>query len=241
MEKEIREIKLKYAELEAEKMKELNIQVEEKKEFIHIQNNKIAVKNQELNSLDSLKKQELKAVDEKVVTEIDKEKIRVGKAAAYLEENEAVDIEPLQQEANEVAHMQSYLRQWDMMKSIQDKLTVIVKESNDLSTKINKARDLPSELLKIASMPIDGISVDSDGFIRINNTLIDGLSDGEKLELAMKIAKAQAGELKVICLDKFESLNPAAQAKLLKEMTNDEYQYFVTSTEADDFEIEKIG
>lgn len=241
MEDEIREIKSKYAELEREKLKEVNSQVEDKKEFINIQNNKIALKNQELNSLDSLKKQELKAVDEKIVAEIEKEKIRVGKAVAYLEENEAVNIEPLQQEANEVAHMQSYLRQWDMMKNIKDKLTGIVKESKDLTTKISKARELPCDLLKTAEMPIDGISVDSRGFIRINNTLIDGLSDGEKLELAMRIAKAQAGELKVICLDKFESLNPAAQAKLLNEMTNDEYQYFVTSTMADGFEIEKIG
>lgn len=57
----------------------------------------------------------------------------------------------------------------------------------------------------------------------------------------MRIAKAQAGELKVICLDKFESLNPKVQTKLLEEMSNDEYQYFVTSTMSDEFEIEKIG
>lgn len=122
-----------------------------------------------------------------------------------------------------------------------NKLATKERYSNDLTAKIDKARELPGELLKTAKMPIEGISVDAEGLIRINNTLIDGLSDGEKLELAMRIAKAQAGELKVICLDKFESLNPKAQKKLLEEMSNDEYQYFVTSTMADEFEIEKIG
>ena len=57
-----------------------------------------------------------------------------------------------------------------MMKNIQDKVTVIVKESKNLTTKISKARELPYDLLKTAQMPIDGISVDSRGFIRINNT-----------------------------------------------------------------------
>ncbi len=122
-----------------------------------------------------------------------------------------------------------------------NKLAAKERYSNDLTARIDKARELPGELLKTAKMPIDGISVDSEGLIRINNTLIDGLSDGEKLELAMRIAKAQAGELKVICLDKFESLNPKAQTKLLQEMSNDEYQYFITSTMSDEFEIEKIG
>ncbi|HDK7162135.1 TPA: hypothetical protein PTV34_003502 [Clostridium botulinum] len=218
------------------------LQVDEQKELISINENKIAAKKQELLGLDSLEKQEVIAVDEKINSEIEKEEIRVGKAVGYLKNNEVKDIEPLQAKADEVADMQSYLREWDRMVDIRDnKLAAKERYSNDLTAKIDKARELPGELLKTAKMPIEGISVDAEGLIRINNTLIDGLSDGEKLELAMRIAKAQAGELKVICLDKFESLNPKAQKKLLEEMSNDEYQYFVTSTMADEFEIEKIG
>ncbi|MBY6871629.1 AAA family ATPase [Clostridium botulinum] len=217
-------------------------QADEQKELISINENKIAVKKQELLGLDSLEQQEVIAVDEKINSEIEKEEIRVGKAAEYLKNNEVKDIEPLQKKADEVADMQSYLREWDRMVDIRDnKLAAKERYSNDLTARIDKARELPGELLKTAKMPIEGISVDSEGLIRINNTLIDGLSDGEKLELAMRIAKAQAGELKVICLDKFESLNPKAQKKLLEEMSSDEYQYFVTSTMADEFEIEKIG
>ncbi|MDU6337122.1 MAG: hypothetical protein E6594_15210 [Clostridium sporogenes] len=222
--------------------KQLDLTKEESKDLISINENKISSKEQELLGIDDLEKAEIKAVDEKITAEIEKEEIRVGKAAEYLKNNEVKDIEPLQKQADEVADMQSYLREWDRMVDIRDnKLAVKERYSKELTARIDKARELPGELLKTAKMPIEGISVDSEGLIRINNTLIDGLSDGEKLELAMRIAKAQAGELKVICLDKFESLNPKAQKKLLGEMSSDEYQYFVTSTMADEFEIEKIG
>jgi hypothetical protein len=225
-----------------EALEKLNITTKEaEKDNISLQENKIAVKNQELNSLDDLKKQELKAVDEKVISEVEKEEIRVGKAAEYIKKHKPVDIEPLQDEADKVADMQSYLRQWDMMLDIRDnKLSDKERYSADLTAKIDKARTLPGELLKTAQMPIEGISVDSEGSIRINGTLIGGLSDGERLQLSMKIAKAQAGDLKIICIDRFESLNPAAQEELLKEISKDQFQYFITSTESDEFQVEKI-
>ena len=215
---------------------------EEQKDIIQLQENKITQKTEELNSLDALEKQELETIDFKLESEIKHEKLKVGEAAKYIENYTEVDIEPLQNEADEVAEMQSYLRQWDMMIDIRDnKLASKERDSAVLTERIAKARTMPSELLKTAHMPIDGISVDEKGLIRINNTLIDGLSDGEKLELAMKIAKAQAGELKVICLDKFESLNPAVQENLIKDILDDEFQYFITSTMSDEFEIEKLG
>lgn len=242
LENEYQALLEKYRELKDKKEKEVMAEADNQKDLIHIQENKITQKNEELNSLDNLEKQELKAVDEKTVSEIEKEEIRVGKAANYLKENEVTDIEPLQNEADKVAEMQSYLRQWDMMLNIRDgKLAEKERYSELLTARIDKARVLPGELLKTAKMPVEGISVDENGLIRINSTLIDGLSDGEKLELAMRIARAQAGELKVICIDRFESLNPAAQKKLIDEMSKDDYQYFVTNTMSDEFEIEKIG
>ena len=74
-------------------------------------------------------------------------------------------------------------------------------------------------------------------FFDFNGTLIDGLSDGEKLDLSLIIAKAQCGELKLICLDRFESLNPKAREELIKKIATDDYQYIITSTESDEFEI----
>lgn len=225
--------------------KESSLKLEEQKDLISVNKNKISVKQQELIGLDEKEKSEKVAVDEKVKTDIEKEEIRIGKAADYLKEHEEVDIEPLQKAADEAQEMISYLREWDRISEIRDnQLAPKERYSEDLTAKIEKSRTLPAELLQTANMPIEGISVDSDSRVRINGTLIDGLSDGEKLELAMKVAKAQCGELKVICMDKWESLDELSQDKLIKEMSEDDYQYFVTEvaqTESNDVEVEKIG
>lgn len=245
LESEYQDLLQKYAMLKDKKKREMLIAVEEQKEIIAINNNKISAKEQELKGLDEKEESEKLAVDEKVNNEIEKEEIRIGKAASYLKENTLIDIEPLQAEADRVTEMVGYLRDWDRIAEIRDgSLSSKQAYANELTSKIDKARNLPGELLKTAKMPIDGISVDVEGRVRINGTLIDGLSDGEKLELAMKVAKAQCGELKLICMDKWESLDIDSQNKLLEEMTEDEYQYFVTEvmdTESKKVEVVKIG
>lgn len=245
LESEYQALLQKYSVLKDEKKRELLAAVEEQKDIIAINNNKIATKEQELRSLDEKEEAEKVAVDEKVANEIEKEEIRIGKASSYLKENTQVDIEPLQAEADYVAEMVGYLRDWDRIIEIRDGILASKQAySSELTSKIEKARNLPGELLKTAKMPIDGISVDVDGRVRINGVLIDGLSSGEKLRLAMKVAKAQAGLLKLICLDGWEKINEKSQNELLEEMTTDEYQYFVTQvtdTESNEVEIEKIG
>lgn len=245
LEAEYQDLLQKYAILKDQKKREILTAVEEQKDIIAINNNKISTKEQELRSLDEKEESEKIAIDEKVKSEIEKEEIRIGKASEYLKENEQIDIKPLQDEADKVAEMVSYLRDWDRIIETRDGILASKQAySDELTTKIEKARNLPGELLKTAKMPIEGISVDVDGRVRINGTLLDGLSDGEKIALSMKIAKAQCGELKLICVDKFESLDKVSQAKLLAEMTTDEYQYFVTevmNTESNEVEIEKIG
>lgn len=245
LESEYQELLQKYAVLKDQKKREMLAAVDEQKDIIAINNNKIATKEQELRGLDEKEETEKLAVDEKVTNEIEKEEIRIGKAAKYLKENTPIDIIPLQSEADHVAEMVGYLRDWDRIIDIRDGILASKQlYSNELTAKIDMARNLPGELLKTAKMPIEGITVDTDGRVRINETLIEGLSSGEKLSLAMRVAKAQAGELKVICLDGFEAIDKVSQAKLLSEMTSDEYQYFVTevmNTESNSVEVEKIG
>lgn len=242
LDKEYQKLLEKYTQLKDEKAKEIQAQADEQKDLINIQNNKIAQKTEELNSLDSLEKQELKAVDTKIESEIEKEKIRVGKAAEYLQNNKSVDVEPLQKQADEVAENQTYIRQWDRMLDIQNgELAERERDSAVLTSQIETARKLPQELIKKAQMPIEGISVDENGLIRIDGTLIDGLSDGEKLELAFKIAKTQCGELKLICIDKFDDLNPKEKEKV-KQMAIDDkdYEYIILSSDSDTFNIQKL-
>jgi len=201
--------------------------------------NSIAAKEQELVNIDQLEEQSLVSIDEKVLEKIETENARVGNAKTILEQHKEIDVEPLRKEANEVADMQSYLRDYDRMSYIiNTKIAPKEEQSKVLTARINKARELPMELLKIAAVPIPGITVDGDGMIRIGQTLLSGLSEGEQLELAFRVAKAQAGELKVICIDGINKINEADRKWLEQEMETDDLQYFCLNTCDGDLNIE---
>ena len=124
-----------------------------------------------------------------------------------------------------MAHMQSFLRDYDLMTSlIREKLAPREELAKVLTARIEKGREIPTELLKTAVLPIPGLSVDGEGKIRTGKTLIDGLSEGEQLQLAFRVAKAQAGELKLICLDGWNKINPKERAWIEKESSEDDFQ-----------------
>jgi len=200
--------------------------------------NSIATKDQEFANIDKLEEQSNVSIDEKTAERIKTEDAKVGNARETLAKTKAVEVEPLRLAADKVAHMQSYLRDFDLMASIiREKLAPKEELSKTLTARIEKGREMPMELLKIAALPIPGITVDSDGLIRIGQTLIDGLSEGEQLELAFRVAKAQAGELKLICLDGWNKINPSDREWIEKEIAEDDFQYLILSTQNGDLEV----
>lgn len=238
--KEIETIKEKYRNLITEKVKEIEVEADEQKDLIQIQEQKISGKETELIGLDEKKQLEIEGFEKETLQKIETEKVRVGKAVAYLKEHIEIDIEPLQKEAEKVEHMKEHLREWDRMLDIRDgKLAKLKAYTAELSEIIEVARNKPSELLKQHKLPINGIGIDEKGLIRINGTLLDGLSDGEKLEAAFKIALQRIGELRIMCLDGFEKLNESEQKKIIKLCEDEDIQAFITITaDTEDGEIE---
>lgn len=195
-------------------------------------------KELELASLEGIEQNALLSLGEKAAERIKTEEAKIESSRNVLAETVDVDVEPLSRAAAEVAHLQSFLRDYDLMASIiREKLAPLEELSKLLTARIEKGRKMPTELLKIAALPIPGISVDGEGKIRIGKTLIDGLSEGEQLELAFRVAKAQAGQLKLICLDGWNKINPSARTWIEKEMQEDEFQYIVVSTEDGDLSM----
>jgi len=193
--------------------------------------NSVTAKAQEYANIDKLEEQSLLSIDEKTIERIKTEEAKVGNARETLVKTVAAEVEPLTLAADQVAHMQSYLRDYDLMTSIiREKLAPKEELSKTLTARIEKGREMPMELLKIAALPIPGITVDGEGLIRIGQTLIDGLSEGEQLELAFRVAKAQAGELKLICLDGWNKINPSDREWIEKEIAEDAYQYIILET-----------
>ena len=239
LQNEIEKLKAEYEKKKLEARKAVQMDVQHRKESISEHKQLLSAKEQELTNISQLEQQSLVSIDEKAAEKIETEKAKVGNAQEVLKDNQETDVEPLRKEANEVANMQSYLREYDRMADmIKTKLAPRQESSETLTARIKKARELPMELLKIAAVPIPGITVDNDGLIRIGKTLIGGLSEGEQLELAFRVAKAQCGPLKVICLDGINKINNRDRIWIENEMQVDEYQYFVTSTEDGELQIE---
>jgi DNA repair exonuclease SbcCD ATPase subunit len=206
--------------------------------------NSLAVKEQELLSVDTLEEQAISAIDKDTVQRIETEKAKVGNVKED-SRKELIDIEPLQAIAEKVANMQSYLREFDRMDDmIKTKIAPRQELAQTLTARIETARTMPMELLKVAAVPIPEIAVDGDGKIRIGKTLLDGLSEGEQLELAFRVAKAQAsqlGDLKVLCVDGIDKVNKADREWLDNYMGTDDFQYFCLTTCDGDLSVKIEG
>lgn len=236
---EIEKLKAAYTEKKSTARGLIEAEVDEQKKVVANAQQSVAAKDQELLSLDDVEQQAINGIAEKTAERIETENAKTGDAKTILEKMKEVDVDPLRKEADEVANMQSYLREYDRMSDmIKTKLAPKQELSQTLTARIGKARELPMELLKIASVPIPAISVDAGGRIRIGETLLSDLSEGEQLEIAFRMAKAQCGDLKVICLDGINKINPADREWIESEMQTDEYQYFIVSTEDGDLNIE---
>jgi len=236
---EIEKLKAAYAEKKQVARRLIEDEAAEQGKIVSTCEASISAKDQELLSLDTMEVQALAAIDEKTTERINTENAKTGNAMAILKDTEEIDIAPLREKAEEVANMQSYLRDYDRMIDItKTKLAPRQEQSQTLTARIEKARELPMELLKIAAVPIPAINVDAGGRIRIGETLLSDLSEGEQLEIAFRMAKAQCGDLKVICLDGINKINPADREWIESEMQTDDYQYFIVSTEDGDLNIE---
>ncbi|TDO92306.1 exonuclease SbcC [Halanaerobium saccharolyticum] len=231
LQKEIEILKAKAKQEKEENEENASNRKHEINETIQYQREKISAKKSELNGLDNQLELELKSVDQETAQKIENQKNSLGSAKDFLDKKEKIDIKPLQDKADEVAEMREYLNEWNRMVDIRDgKLAKKKDYSDHLTNLIEIAREKPGELLKQHELPLEGISVDEEGLIRIDGILLDGLSDGEKIEVAFKIALQRMGRLKVMCLDGFNNLNQSEQQKILSMCEENDIQAFVTIT-----------
>ena len=232
LKEKIAALNAEYENKKAAAKKSIIDSIDDKKDIITLNETKISNKQIELSGLSEKKSLELKNIDDKKDSEIEKEKSLFGQWSKYLEKTETIDVALLKEKADNADIMRSHLREWDRMKEIRN-VKIAEKQvlSDNYSTIIDVARNKPSDLIKQHKLPIDGISVDSDARIRINDILLDGLSEGEKLDAAFKIALQRMGELKVICVDGFDKLNRTEQDKLISMCEDNKIQAFFTITE----------
>jgi|CXWL01.1.fsa_nt_gi energy-coupling factor transporter ATP-binding protein EcfA2 len=115
--------------------------------------------------------------------------------------------------------------------AVHELLDVIVKR---LST------DVPRQVLAQINLPIDGLEVKGDALF-VNGVSVDTLSTSEQVRLAVVIGRSLSGELKVICIDRFESLDDDAKKAFIAETAKDEFEYLMTCVTSGPLHVEGVA
>ncbi len=156
---------------------------------------------------------------------------------AILEKHHIIDTTSLEQKIQEFQEMQSLVGDYDRREAARVAMERGKKKAKRLDTVVRLLANKPAELVAGANLPIKGLSVDNEGNVTINGRPVKSLSTSEQIRIALEIAKATAGQLKLICVDGFESIVGKSRKEFLEQIQKDDYQYFITEAVPCEVEI----
>lgn len=195
--------------------------IERLKAEIKEQENKLLGMDSKLND----KKAVIEAQYQEALAKLDKD---TDVANSYAEK-ETVDDAELSSEVQMAEAMKKHLNEYSRMVSYQAEVERLNAISEEYTRKIELARELPSEILKTATLPIAGLEV-KDGIPLINGLPVSNLSDGEKLDLCVDVAISKKNNLQIILIDGAERLDDASRAALYQKCKDKELQLIATRT-----------
>lgn len=155
----------------------------------------------------------------------------IGRAKEYANQ-EPIDITEIQSECNLAEKMKSYINEYHRMIDYQQQNEKLQEQADALTNKIEHARELPGEILKTATIPVEGLTVE-DGKPLIDGKPISNLSEGEQLMLCVDVALSKPNNLKLILLDGVEKLSENNRNLLYKKCKEKGLQFLATKTTND--------
>jgi len=172
--------------------------------------------------------QRIKGIEKSLGIIREKGKTLAAKIESFSAENTTQHISNLQSEINNYQQFQKLALRLEDIGRREDDLDQIAHKHQMLDSFYKKlTTEIPRKLLSQIDLPIDNLRIDDDT-IFVNDVDIDKLSDSEKLRFAIKFARQIAGKLKVICADRFESLDEDNRKTFERESENDGFEYFMT-------------
>ena len=182
------------------------------------------------------KKQVIEATYQAALAKLDKD---TGVADRYADA-EPADVTELTAEIQTAEAMKKHLNEYRRMRTMQEEEDALQAQSDELTRKIEIARELPGEILKEATIPIDGLTVE-DGVPLIHGLPVSNLSDGELLELCVDVTVSRPGQLQIILIDGAERLDSESRARLYKKCKDKGLQLIATRvTDSDEMEIVEL-
>jgi len=186
----------------------------------------------EKNGLSEKKSDKVAVIEEQYKTAVAKFEAEVEEYQEYASK-EIKDISELSEKASEVEKMKSHINEYHRMVALQDEVERLNTQSNLLTQKIEKARELPGTILETAIIPINGLTV-KDGIPLINNLPVSNLSEGEKLNLCIDVAIQKPNGLQIILIDGVEKLATDMRTNLYNKCREKGLQFIATRTTDDD-------
>ena len=210
---------------------EKNIQIEKENLQKNIERMKAEIKASEekLKNLQTNlenKKEIINLTFEKKVAALDES---IKRAKEYANKN-ITDITSLTEECNLAEEMKKHLNEYNRMEEMKKEVDYLDEQAKIYDSKIELARNLPAEILKTATLPIENLSV-HNGLALVNGIPVSGLSEGEKLMLCIDVTLAKEKNLKLILLDGVEKLSEANRKKVYEKCHNAGLQFIATRTD----------
>lgn len=182
--------------------------------------------------LEDKKKVEQSAYEVKIA-QLDKD---VGVANDYADK-QPKDTAELLSEIETAKSMIKHLNEYKRMVSMQKEIESLTDESEEYTRKIELARALPGEILKTATIPVEGLTVEN-GVPLIKGLPVSNLSDGEKLDLCVDVAISKPNSLQIILIDGVEKLGDTNRQKLYDKCKEKGVQFIATrTTNSDELEV----
>ena len=151
-----------------------------------------------------------------------------------------IDTTDIEAEIRQAEAMRLHLNEYQTMIQTQDEVAKLQEQADELTRKINLARDLPGIILKNATIPVDGLTVEN-GIPMIHGRPISNLSDGELLELCIDVSIAKTGGLQIILIDKAEGLDTKSRTALYNKCKEKGLQLIATRvTDSDELEVVEL-
>ena len=145
----------------------------------------------------------------------------------------AQDFSTLQAEVEHAEKMKAFVNEYQRMVDLQAQVETLNQKSEDLTTKIEKARALAGEILATANIPIEGLTI-KDGVPLINGLPVSNLSEGERFELCIEVATKNPSGLQMVLIDGVECLATAKREKIYKNLKEKGVQFIATRTTDDE-------
>ena len=146
----------------------------------------------------------------------------------FLSISKVAPIDDLLAEAKRIEEMKGYLNISGNLKKLEKDEGVKEKEAKRLDKIVDFLRKKPAELLSGIKLPIKGLGINEKMQTTIDNLPIANLATSRQIGLAIEIARVTSGELKLICVDRFETLDAERQKIFYDEINPDDFQYFIS-------------